>query len=353
MRPPRLWPAILFLALCACGDPLPRISLITEMDIFGSRVEVVGDEARSSPRPGESATFALSVVYPERVISDAQFSMAVLECTFPDLYTSVPVCQEFISAFTSQDASANDVKDALPMLDANFACTEDAVIPIGPLTLRCVVGHRDFEFSVPEEVQGERRLFTGILCRNSNPVARSSGGLPGFSCKPKKGSSAKVESESFYSSAVVAYEEDQENQNPDGEPAVVQLDGDEWPVYSGNQPPKDTQCDASNNELPQLSHQTEYTLRIAYPRKAREKVNGTFETLRISHRATSGSFQRSASYILPDRKPANDGNLEVETKWTSPAKQDKGHRVIRFVFGIRDGRGGFGMSERYACRPEK
>ena len=90
---------------------------------------------------------------------------------------------------------------------------------------------------------------------------------------------------------------------------------------------------------------------MAYAASDRERVNGKNEQMRISHRATAGEFDSSVSYLARDLKPNSDGDLVTDALWTAPSDEEKGERVIRFYFGLRDGRGGFATTERFACRP--
>lgn len=337
------------LFLLGCQDDLPRISLVSEMDIFGHRVEVEGDPQRATPAKGERATITWSIVYPEiRDDNDEHISILALECSMPERYTGRPICAEFL-----EGGLAEILRDGIPSgadgaAPSGFRCTDDAILPFQTLALHCLRGHTDTTFEVAEDFAGAGRLFTGIVCRNGIPEF----GAEGFTCAENDDAEGPLEVEEFYSSVAVQQDDESSNHNPELSALSLRLDGESWPAWEGNMLPTADDCDPASPQFPEIPADEVMTLEVGYAANDREQVDGKSEVMRISHRATDGSFSSSASYLPRDRKADKNGLLLAEVDWETPPADQKSERLIRFYFAVRDGRGGFAATERFACRSQ-
>lgn len=360
-----LGPLALFtlLVLGGCDQDLPKLSLIDEMDIFGARIEVNGEPERSTPKPGETANVELALVYPEFDATDEDLSIAVLECTFPDRFLSIPYCQEFVDfletgAETGSEGAGDEPTPKLPELNESLSCDKDQTIIAGPFTLRCLSGKRAFDFAVAEDSQSDRRLFMGIVCRNGTAqfVSGDDAAGLGFNCD---GDDADLEEEAFYLSARVQQDGQPPtpaNQNPSLHDAVLKLDSKLWPAPDPEMAATTTGCTESQPAWPRIKSAKSAEIELSLPDTNRENIDkrgeATLEDLRISHGATTGEFERSASYITARREADEHGMLRTTVEWIAPDASDTSdakQQPVHFHFAVRDGRGGFATIERFAC----
>lgn len=330
--------------LGACNDDLPKISLVSEMDIFGLSVAVQGEPGRATPKPGETADVALALVYPEPGPHDDELSIAVLECTYPERFVGAPVCQEFIDATDS--SGDGELPGGIDMEQA-LRCDQTLTLPAGPLTLRCLRGTSAFELPIESDNESARRLLLGVVCRNGVATLGGDGGsgLPGFHCEPIDGAAGELEEEVFNGTVVVQQDEQSRNESPSLDETSVTLDDAPWPPSNGV--PSEDDC----GDLPTVQADQDVEIGVSLPSSAREEVDGEPETLRIAHRANAGKFERSSSYIPGDRDLNDEGEVAATVTWTAPKDEDSGDRLVEFHFSVRDGRGGFTATRRYACLP--
>ena len=87
-----------------CDDPLKSLALIEETRVLGARVEVAGDPARGSPRPGEQAAVRFFVAGPE---GQPDVSYALSVCGVSPTNNGFPACSgsEFAMAQQAQPSA--------------------------------------------------------------------------------------------------------------------------------------------------------------------------------------------------------------------------------------------------------
>lgn len=344
---------LLGLLLGACDDDLPKISLVSEMDIFGHRIEVEGDPERATPQPGESASIQWQVLFPEQDSGDEQLSILAVECTFPERYVGEPFCQELLTASEDDETTSLSSLDGIFAGGSSLSCADgQGEIVVGTVRTHCLQGQSTLSFTVPEDFSASARLFTGIVCRNSTAQLDSSG----FGCAGND--AEEVEYEHFFSQVSVQQEPSDANRNPNLDALELYLDGVRWLAWDGDALPTATDCAATNGDateenqivLAHIETDQEHTLEFLYADEDRERYDDRLERIRISHRATAGDFERASSYISENSDPDENMQLSTDVTWELPGEEES-PQIIRFFIGIRDGRGGFTSTERFACRP--
>jgi hypothetical protein len=78
-------------------------------------------------------------------------------------------------------------------------------------------------------------------------------------------------------------------------------------------------------------------------------IEDRLEILQVSHFTTAGSLDRQFSVIEGD----DDAPATIRVGWTPPDGEEEAipadGRIVRFVFVVRDGRGGLDLARRAAC----
>jgi hypothetical protein len=316
------------------------------MRVLGSRFEVIGDEERASPKPGETLRVSFATVFPDLDQNTDESQLMMLACTAPTRYTGgLPICQELLDVALSDQASEADVS-GLPT--GRIPC--DLVPPggfaLGSVSVHCVDGPPELEVEVPKSFTAEQMLVVGILCERGEAfVDPESSSI--FACED-----ASAESILLHGTIPIQHGKDDENFNPDVsllsiEPHLHRP----WDPLGGLELSKDgcAGVDRDDPRLPQID--TMYNeLRIYYPAKAREKgPDGLPEPLEISLHATDGEVDRRFTLFRPEDEGDDDGLLESRVTFHPPDADEvpRGGRVVQFFVTLRDQRGGFSL-ERYA-----
>jgi hypothetical protein len=71
----------------ACADNLPKATEIVHMRVLGAKLEVVGDEARATPKPGEHVKVSFDTVFPTQKGSNKSSQMMLIRSS-----CAVPIC---------------------------------------------------------------------------------------------------------------------------------------------------------------------------------------------------------------------------------------------------------------------
>lgn len=140
------------------------------------------------------------------------------------------------------------------------------------------------------------------------------------------------------------------NHNPALSADAATIAGAPWPA-----PAADAEC-ASLPSLSAADGEVELALAIdpAQREPYRERLSdGTtrdrLEDLQISHFTTAGSLDRQFSVIEGD----DDAPATIQVAWIPPDAEDleipAEGMLVRFVFVVRDGRGGLDLARRQAC----
>ena len=119
--------AIAMFVLCGllvgCQEDLPKATQITHMRLLGTKLQVVGDESRSTPKPGETVKATFATVYPSQTRTNEGVQAMLIACTAPERYTGgLPICQEFLDAASGR--VSGDIRKAIDITQ-DVAGTDD------------------------------------------------------------------------------------------------------------------------------------------------------------------------------------------------------------------------------------
>ncbi|HEX7479910.1 MAG TPA: hypothetical protein VF331_19060 [Polyangiales bacterium] len=359
-RPGLLFAFALAFATGACGNDLPKATVITHMRVLGAQVSVLGDPTRSTPKPGETATLTFRVVYPSVETSDAELSSFLFSCTAPATYTGVPTCQELVDAL---QRPVRPGQDKVELEGGNCKGFEGKSAVTGTLGETCVTNTPKIKVKIEPDSKVGAKLVLGVICRNGWPFVDPSAANI-FGCDPKPGKqSSEVETIGVYATIRVEHSAEFQNKNPDlglGTFKISPLTGAEldgaavWPpAKAADLPATDDDCiDAAKANLLTTADGEVDTIRIAYPTKARELHEGVLETLEVSSYATAGELSQRFTLFDPEA-PVVHGQLQTDLTWklskAEKAAVGVNGKLVRFFFTVLDHRGGFDSTMRAVC----
>lgn len=296
--------AVLSLTSAACDDPLLSQQVIAETRVLAARSEVVGDDDRAWPRPGEETRVRWLVVGPGQVPAT---SWAFDVCPASPSYAGGSACQDSAFASFSQDAATRS--------------------------------EPSFTFALPDDVGGEAEvLVSGVICDGGTPVGTTS-------C-------AGAEKAIPVAFNIGIDEDPYHNQSPSFAAAELRLGDSSWqqPVasFSAGEP-----CSA----LPEAPEVTgSETLTVQLPTGLREELpdetrdgfeaGADRETLELTWYSTLGKLESAFAYV-----ESNEGDPPAERSvvWTAPERRKEGGELVRFDFVMRDLRGGSDWTSRVLC----
>jgi hypothetical protein len=342
------------LAAVGCKNDLPRASNIDHMRVLGALTEVDGDTARTTPRPGETATLTWSMVYPDLTLDDSELESLFFSCTAPTHYSGTPVCQELLDA-----AQGKNVMDLLDILAGSSApdCAKnpDWSQDNGPFSTTCVSGTPRAKLKVAADFKAGAKLSEGIICRNGTP--RFDNKSPtGLSCKPHSGVALHdVESVAVYGMTSIEYSADTANRNPslDAASFLFGYGNAPWlptPESAGDTAELVADCSeaARKGEILSSNGQDElYT--IKYDASAREHYQGMPEALEFSSYVTAGEIDHR--FVLFDSDAELPLSAQLHWSLSKEARDLLGdnNQLLRFYFTVIDHRGGFAATTRDLC----
>jgi len=293
-----------WLLFSACDSFDPGY-LIEDTRVLGARVEVEGEPARASPEPGESVQITWITASPT---GQPTFSWA------------------FVACIQSQAGLAKCAEDPVALTQGKGA----------------VPGLR---LTVPSKralADADTIQVLGVICEGGSPAFAEDGTT---TCEGKSKKTHRVQLD------VQVSRDAQANLNPVLGDARLELDGETWKADTADV--SEGEC-RSNEELPQVKANG-HTVKVALElgAKAREvyldrKGRRVPETLQISHFVTDGELEGQFSFV-ESKDPATRPKVVLD--WDAPdAKSvpDEGE-VVRFVFVVRDLRGGVAVTERALC----
>lgn len=351
------------LPLWGCEDDLTPITFIKELEVLGGRVEVVGDEARNKPRPGEAYTFTPIYGWPERDPDLSQLSTLIVECTASDFVSTLPICLELIGDDALQAVGATDTDSAPPTEAPLFECGGLPQVTLGGLSLQCATGLPTFALQAPQspEADGDgfrSRLIVGITCNGGDAALVGSATQP-FTCIPREGREL-LDARGFFGTVDLQGEDLDVNTNPQAESLDVRLRGPEddsarpWRAWTQPEPPPEDACETAEAlELPEVAFGEEVEIELRYDADAVETIDGERETIEISTYVNAGEVERRFT-IFPgtDNSDATVGSLP----WTAPSERglaDLERRrpsdPVRFTMIVRDGFDGMVQATYYLC----
>jgi hypothetical protein len=337
---------------------LPKATLIERMRILGARLEVVGDEARATPEPGEQVRVTFSTAFPTLEGSTEEAETLLVGCTAPERFTGgLPVCQEFIDAIEQGQVDL-DLAAAVPMFEEKVTCAR--LRPTGRfdyrgVSVRCLRGEPSISLPVRPDFDAEKLLFLGVVCQQGQAYVDASDPLI-FGCEDNG------EGEIFRVNGLVPVQRraSEQNLNPSLEDDLeITLNRRPWLPFDRAMLPPEDNCESrtSTDSLP-IRVGGDHRIRLSYDPDARDLVDGEPETVELSVHATAGEVERRFTLFAPDEEE-QDGRLVGELDWTAPKPGDEGPdgepiiapggRIVRFFITVRDQRGGYDVIERALC----
>ncbi len=292
---PALWLALLCAA--GCGEPLSPVEAIDGTRVLAAKVEVAGDARRASPLPGEDVTVRWLVVAPDPA---ASFAYSFDACVAAD------------SSFDLAECAG----DAL--------ATAESVEPVAEPPL--------VSFTAPSDgASGARLAVIGGVCSAGVALADGAGGERACS----DGSRFLAANDDFFSD---------DGRAPNTNPAFGDISLNE--LVLGPETATLTDCAA----LPSVVLGSgPRTLGVRLDPDSRDPLVQTNsadparESLLISYFVTRGNLDHAFSAVESD-----DPDASGSVSWTPPPHADE-PTLARFVFVVRDGRGGTDFTERRLC----
>jgi hypothetical protein len=330
-----------------CENDLPRASNIERMRVLGGQVAVIGDEARSTPKPGEKARLTWNMAYPDPAVDDSQLASVFLVCTAPEQFTGVPICQEVIDV--ARGGSISGVLDALMKgQKINCADTPDKAFELGPFTVACVTGTPKLDVPIAKDSRGAGKLVRGIICKNASPR---------FDPKDPTGLSCDGDTEdhiAVYGTVPIQRADDESNQNPNIDATSLFFHDPPIPW----QPVAEDVAAQLNDEtcldeakamrvMHSDGHEEQITLR--YDADQREEHDGKPEGLEFSVYATFGKISQRFTIFKSDAELPLKNTFKWELSEDERKELNEKSRRVRFFFTLMDGRGGFSATSRDLC----
>jgi hypothetical protein len=347
--------AVLVLAVAVlggCKNDLPKATEIVHMRVLGATLEVVGDETRSTPKPGETVSISMTTVFPlQKENTDSAQSMLIF-CTAPNRFTGgLPVCQEFLDA--AQSGSGTDITAALPLASGKVHCSDlpEPILSFGGVSVQCISGDPAAQFKVAENFAAKQKLLIGVICERGDAFINPNDPLI-FGCDHDSGETLRVNE-----LITVEQNKSDENHNPSAANLGVALETrskDAWSPIDPGLVPVENNCGslAGGDALPQVDYLS-HTMTLSYTAAARETLNGEPEDLELSVYATGGSLERRFT-LFSASDPVTKGQLQSDLTWDPPLPaelpmQGRQGKLIRFFVTVRDHRGGFASTSRAVC----
>lgn len=275
----------LLLSLSACMEEFEPASRLAGPRVLGAKVTVAGDESRSTPAPGETATI--------------------------DWILAAP--------------------GALPSLSWGFVACSDGACAIAATGTGLPVR---FPWTVPLTTAAPRVQVQGRICEDGAVALVD--GIP--ACEGGgKGTTVTVD--------VVLATADTSNRNPELAGRVFTLDGLPW---IDGEDCADLPGIALGTKGHVLAVRMLAADREAYTGLAGDPPTPTpmRETLQISNFATDGTLSHTFSFIEPE---VADAETEVAITWDAPTTPPVTGDRVTFHFVARDLRGGVAVATRSLC----
>lgn len=295
------------LLLGACGDPLLDPQRIERPRVLGARLEVDGDEMRSSPSAGDSVTVRWLVAAP-----------------------ASPLASSY--AFAACGLTAEQSNDPVECADQPFALlireASDVAAPV-------------LQFQVPAEFTAARLGVVGQFCANgeTTPLA------DGFDCVGDGARALPASFDTLTSQRVP-------NRNTSLAAAAPRFAGAEWLPPDGSeagQPCAELPASGALPKWSRASGETRVGLDLdTAQREAIEvdEVGPARETLQLSLMATAGRLKQAYVVVEPEDERAI---VPVDVGYRLPQQLAEQGLVVRFYFVLRDLRGGVDWLVRDAC----
>jgi hypothetical protein len=337
-----------------CADDLPKATEIVHMRMLGAKLEVVGDETRATPKPGEQVKVTFDTVFPTQRGSTRDSQTLLISCTAPTRYTGgIAICQEFLDA--AKGADSMDVQSALAMGGSTkLRCSNlpGPRVESGGVALQCLAGAPALTLDVRKDFSAARMLFLGVICENGTPLVDVNDPAL-FSCEHNSGETVRVNG-----LIPIQHTKADVNHNPSLGDLEIVMDPytKPWLAPAGKLPAdnmcrSDEQPDQSDPLTLPYADPGDHKLLLSYDGSAREKVDGELEELELTIYTTAGGMERRFTLWTGTDELNKQGELESDLDWDPPAAAGlpSSGKLVRFFITLRDQRGGFDFAERAAC----
>jgi hypothetical protein len=347
--------ASLALALVACQNDLPKATSITHMRVLGSKVQVVGDETRATPAPGEQVQVSFLTVFPKSSQTSAQVKSLLIGCTAPTRFTGgIPLCQELVDA--AMGNGQVDLASVLPLAKGRLHCS-DLPLPflqLGAVSLQCPSGDPLAQLVVPGDFAAAQMLLLGVICERGDPFVDASDPLL-FGCEHDSGQTIRVNA-----LVPVLHKGARANHNPSIDALSTRFDDGAW-IAPPSVLPADGDCRASaekdaNKKAGQTLPERDpgnHVLDLSYDASARETIDGkTPEDLELTVYSTAGEMERRFTLFDGSDDGGKQHLLESSVEWAGPgvdAPIGSNGKLVRFFITLLDHRGGFDYATRALC----
>jgi len=286
---------LVLLGAAGCDDPLSPVDAIDGSRVLGAKVEVAGDPTRASPLPGEDVTVRWLVVAPDPA---ATFAYHFDACVAADSSSDLAACA------------------------GGALATAESVEPVAEPPV--------VSFTAPTDAaSGARLAVVGGVCSAGIALA----GSDTAACSD--GSRFLAANDDFFTD---------DGSAPNTNPALTDISLND--LVLGPETATSTDCAT----LPSIGVGTgPRTLAVKLDPASRDPLvqansaDPARESLLLSYFVTRGNLDHAFSAI-----EADDPDVSGSVVWTPPPHADA-PTLARFVFVVRDGRGGSDFTERRLC----
>lgn len=379
MRASLLTALLASIVATACAEDLPVITDIQTTRIIGARAEVWEQphmdhghaHPTATPQPGQRLDVKFQLVSPNLIRDDRHIRSMFMDCTYPERFTGLPICQEFFDFFKNFDPDTplpdEEEYDPIYCRDDNEFTWSPPARPGAPSKSvhgSCVIGGTLVKIPVFERYKEPIKLIRGVICENGVPWfdAREP---EWFGCDSNSDERPVVEM-LVHGTFPVELEQANRNYNPSMEDVELRLNGRLWEatdvtglldedelerVREGENIEAEN-CRDHVDETGLLAIDPfEHELEISMRADRREFAEGKVEDMEFSLYATAGEVSRRFTIFDGSDPGDEDGMLRDTVKWQAPKASSvpEGGMLVTLYVTVIDRRGGFDMAVRHAC----
>lgn len=335
--------ALLWLA--GCDDDFEPASRVSHTRVLGAVVSVADEPLRATPRPGETADVGFALAGPRAEFDADRVRSLLVSCTFPERFTGIPICQEFLDLLEDTGAAADSSPDTLG--DDRFVCEEPLDFSFAGVGLSCQSGAPQMRVPVEDDFEAEAKLVRGVICDGGEPFIDPT--VPAlFGCE---GGEREL---LVHVRVPIATGADDGNQNPDLGAVQIELNDVTWDSTEPDLTRVDPDACAGwarsqgIREIDPFAHR----IRVAVAPDVVETLEDGCERLEVRGFATAGEITPEIGVFEDDacRDDTDDGRARViEWEGVDLNRPDEDGQLVDFHFALRDGRGGLAVARRTAC----
>lgn len=326
--------------LTGCDDDFEPASRVVNTRVLGVSVQVTGEPTRATPRAGESADVRFALTGPRTDFDADRIQSLLVRCTFPDRFTGIPICQEFLELLEG-DAAADDGPAALG--DERFRCEEPLDFAFAGVGLSCQSGPPVIQVPVEPDFTGDGKLVRGVICDGGEPFIDPTLATL-FGCE---GGDREI---LVHTEVPVSTGPESDNDNPSLDAIRIELNDVEWtdtePDLSRDDPNACAEW-ARRQGLREIDPFT-HRIRVTVKRESVEALADGCERLEVRGFATAGEITPEIGVFDGDGCDG-DSSQVIEWEGVGLERPDEDGELVDFQFAVRDGRGGFALAQRTAC----